>query len=272
LSKVIKAAQWEERPMVIKAPEPPKIKTSKDGRDAAGAGEQKPEFDVKAYKRRLAAVAAKEKRAAALMQKAKAESEKILQHAKNERDRLMAEARQECVELREDAARLGHEEGMRRGEEEGRDEAKKAMKEAIQNANKQAEKTLQDAKDATSDYLAKAEDDVTSIALAIVEKILPQHFIDVPQVILPLVQKSLEKVKDQKEINIHVAPDVYDLVLLARDEFRSRLTGTGAELTITSDESLVPGDCVIETPNGGVDARLQTQIELIRQAIEEVKA
>ena len=70
--------------MVIKAPEPPKIKTSKDGRDAAGAGEQKPEFDGKAYKRRLAAVAAKEKRAAALMQKAKAESEKILQHAKNE--------------------------------------------------------------------------------------------------------------------------------------------------------------------------------------------
>lgn len=271
MSKVIKAAQWEAKPMVIKAPDPPKVEVPEEENEQK-AGEQKPKFDVEAYKRRLAAVAAKEKRAAALVKKARVESEKILQQAKNERNRLMAEARQECVELREDAARLGHEEGLRRGEEEGRDEAKKAMKDAIQNANKQAEKTLKDAKDATSDYLSKAEEDVTSIALAVVEKILPQHFIDVPQVILPLVQKALEKVKDQKEINIHVAPDVYDLVLLARDEFRSRLTGTGAELTITSDESLVPGDCVIETPNGGVDARLQTQIELIRQAIEEVKA
>ena len=93
-----------------------------------------------------------------------------------------------------------------------------------------------------------------------------------PQIILPLVQKALDKIKDQKEINIHVAPAVYDLVLMARDEFRSRLTGAGAELSVTSDESLVPGDCVIETPNGSVDARLQTQIELIRQAVEDMKA
>lgn len=256
--------------MVIKAPKPPKVEAPES--DEKKGESEKAKFDEEAYKRRIAAAVAKERRAAALLKKAKEESEVILKKAKNERDRLMAEARQECVELREDAARLGHQEGFRRGEEEGRTEAEKAMKDAVQNANKQAEKTLQDAKDATRDYLSKAENDVTAIALAVVEKILPQHFIDVPQVILPLVQKSLEKVKDQKEIIIHVAPAVYDLVLLARDEFRSRLSGAGAELSVTSDESLSPGDCIIETPNGSVDARLQTQIELIRQAIEEVKA
>ena len=31
-----------------------------------------------------------------------------------------------------------------------------------------------------------------------------------------------------------------------------------------------PGDCLIETPNGTVDARLATQIELVRQAVKNV--
>ena len=194
------------------------------------------------------------------------------QEAQNERDRLLEETRQECEALKAQAREEGHKEGYAAGEAAGRQQAEADMAERIQAANTQAEKTLRDAKDATADYLAQAEDDVTRIALAVVEKILPQHFIDVPQVILPLVEKALEKVKDQKEIAIHVAPAVYDLVLMARDEFRSRLQGAGADLTIVSDESLSPGDCVIETPNGSVDARLQTQIELIRQAIQEVKA
>lgn len=250
--------------MVIRAPEPPKIVTEEI---AAEGG-----LDEEAQKNMLAEIAAKEQHADELLQNARTESEVLKQEAQNERDRLLEETRQECEALKAQAREEGHKEGYAAGEAAGRQQAEADMAERIQAANAQAEKTLRDAKDATADYLAQAEDDVTRIALAVVEKILPQHFIDVPQVILPLVEKALEKVKDQKEIAIHVAPAVYDLVLMARDEFRSRLQGAGADLTIVSDESLSPGDCVIETPNGSVDARLQTQIELIRQAIQEVKA
>ena len=34
--------------------------------------------------------------------------------------------------------------------------------------------------------------------------------------------------------------------------------------------ALKPGDCLIETPNGSVDARLATQIELIKRAVVDV--
>ena len=270
MSKIIKAAEWKEKPRVIKAPEPPK--PPEPERTEEEEKEEAPRFDEEAQAKMLAEIAEREKAADARVEKARTESEKLLQDAKGERDRMVAETRQECEELREEARKTGHAEGLKAGHEEGLKKAEHAMADAIQQANKKAEKTLKDAKDATRDYLLQAEEDVTSIALAVVEKILPQHFIDVPQVILPLVQQAIEKVKDQKEINIHVAPAVYDLVLLARDEFRSHLTGAGAELSVVSDESLVPGDCVIETPNGSVDARLATQLELIRQAIEEVKA
>ena len=253
--------------MRIAVPEPPKPPKSEE-EELAREGR----FDEEAQARMLAEIEEKEKRAQELLAKARKDSEALKQKTAGDCARMREEAEQECEELREDARRAGHEEGLKDGWEEGRQQAQQEMADAIRQANEKAEKTLKDARDATSDYLSKAEDDVTAIALAVVEKILPQHFIDVPQVILPLVQQALEKVKDQKEINIHVAPAVYDLVLMARDELRSRLSGAGAELSVTSDESLVPGDCVIETPNGSVDARLQTQIELIREAIEEMKA
>ena len=41
-------------------------------------------------------------------------------------------------------------------------------------------------------------------------------------------------------------------------------------IEIKSDESMQPGDCLLETPDGSVDARLATQIELIKQAVQGV--
>ena len=60
------------------------------------------------------------------------------------------------------------------------------------------------------------------------------------------------------------------MILMAKGEFQSMLTDGTAILEVVSDESLQPGDCVIETPNGGVDARLLTQIELMKNAIQSV--
>ena len=59
---------------------------------------------------------------------------------------------------------------------------------------------------------------------------------------------------------------------MARDEFRAMLTGGNANLEVQSDESLKPGDCLLETPNGSVDARLQTQLEMLKEAVKGVLA
>ncbi len=144
------------------------------------------------------------------------------------------------------------------------------MADLLNKANAQAEKTLADAKRATRDYVQQAEEDIVSIAMAVVGKILPQHFIDAPQTVLPLVQEALLKVREQKQLIIHVPPESFDMVLLARDEFRSLLTAGDATLDIHSDEALKPGDCLVETPNGSVDARLATQLALLEQAVRDV--
>ena len=43
-----------------------------------------------------------------------------------------------------------------------------------------------------------------------------------------------------------------------------------ATIEVLSDDSMKPGDCLVETPNGSVDARLATQIEMLKQAVKDV--
>ena len=261
MSKVIKYAQWKETPRSIEAPAAP---------SKPRAADDEPEVDEEALARLMEEISAKEQRAKEMIKEAEAQVSLLKQEGQAEYDRLMEEAKAEIEAQKEEARSKGYEDGLRQGREDGEKEIRQSLQEAINDANAKAEKTLRDAEEATFDYLQKAEADVVSIAMEVVEKVLPQHFIDVPQMVLPLVREALLKVKDQKRLVVNVPPGAYDFVLMARDELRQILTAGDAVLEIRSDEALKPGDCLVETPNGSVDARLATQMELIRQAVLEV--
>ena len=204
-----------------------------------------------------------EKKIKSKKQMTDAECERILREANESAEQIRTQAHDEGYQV-------GHEKGFDDGYKEGEKAAHDDLKEIIVNANAKAEKTIQDARNATADYFVRAEDDVARILMIAIEKVLPQHFIDVPKDILPVLREAINHVRDQKEIKVHVEPNSYDLVLVARGEFQSMLTDGTAVLEIVSDDALKPGDCVIETPNGGVDARLSTQIELMKNAIQSV--
>ena len=198
----------------------------------------------------------------------------LKQRTQAECDRILMEAKEDADLIFEDAKKDGHAKGFEKGYEVGHDNGEKnardELKSIIDDANKKAQKTIQDAKEATAEYFIRAEDDIAKIVIMAIEKILPQHFIDVPKDIIPVVREAIKYVRDQKEVKIHVEPDSYDLVLTARGELQTLLTDGTAILEVVSDDALKPGDCVVETPNGGVDARLSTQMEIVKDAVKSM--
>ena len=256
MSRVIKAAVWEENPHLIDVPPPPPPPREEGEAEA---------LSEEAVQNLLARIAEREQAMDERVKEAEIQVAVLHGEAEEERDRLLSEAQTQIENDRAEARAAGHAEGFAAGHAEG-----EAMAELIRTTNVQAEKTLRDAHDAMRDYLMQAEEDIVSIAMTAVERILPQHFIDVPQMVLPIVRDAILRVKDQKEVVVHVPPDSYDFVLMARDELRGLLTAGDTNLTITSDEAMKPGDCLVETPNGSVDARLQTQIEQLKKAVREV--
>ena len=261
MSRVIKAAVWEENPHLIDVPPPPPPPREEGETEA---------LSEEAVQNLLARIAEREQAMDERVKEAEIQVAILHGEAEEERDRLLSEAQKQIENDRAEARAAGHAEGFAAGHAEGEAAVREEMAELIRTTNAQAEKTLRDAHDAMRDYLMQAEEDIVSIAMTAVERILPQHFIDVPQMVLPIVRDAILRVKDQKEVIVHVPPDSYDFVLMARDELRGLLTAGDTNLTITSDEAMKPGDCLVETPNGSVDARLQTQIEQLKKAVREV--
>ena len=198
----------------------------------------------------------------------------LKQRTQAECDRILTEAKEDAELIFEDAKKDGHAKGFEKGYEVGHDNGEKnardELKEIINDANEKAQKTIQDAKEATAEYFIRAEDDIAKIVIMAIEKILPQHFLDVPKDILPVIREAIKYVRDQKEVKIHVEPESYDLVLTSRGELQTLLTDGTAILEVVSDDALKPGDCVVETPNGGVDARLSTQMEIVKDAVKSM--
>lgn len=223
----------------------------------------------KAREAMMAECRAQKKEAEQLLAKAKTDSAVMRADAEQETKAIIEDAHEQARHIMEDARTEGHEQGVAEGREEGIKQVREEEQQTILDANAKAEKTLADAKESCRLYVENAENKIASIAMEIVDRVLPQHFIDVPQIILPLVREALLKVKDQSEVHIRVAPSNFDLVLVARSEFQGLLEGQ-ALLEVHSDENLSAGDVVIETPNGNVDARLSTQLDMIRKSIQDV--
>ena len=252
---------WEEGARLIEPPPPPP-KPKVLPKELEGVTEE-------SLAERLEYVKEKESKAENLLEETRDKCAVMVQDAEYASKRSEMDARNLAEEIKEEAREAGREEGFKEGHKDGMKKAAEDCEDILAAANEKANSLMSAALEARKVYLQMAEDDITSIAMSAVEQILPQHFIDAPQIILPLVRKALMKVRDQAEVTVHVAPDAYEFVLMAQAEFQHMLEGQ-AVLLIQSDASLQPGDCVLETPNGNVDARLATQIELVKKAIREV--
>ncbi|MBE8954452.1 MAG: flagellar assembly protein FliH [Quinella sp. 2Q5] len=199
---------------------------------------------------------------------------KIREEARAEADKLIADTKREAEETLAAARKEGYDDGYAEGREigikDGREHIEDELADIVRQANDKAQQTIRDAKEQTSEYFIRAEDDIARIVNIAIEKVLPNLFREMPQAILPAVREAVRHVRDQREIKVHVEPYSYDLILMARSEFQSMLTDGTAIIEIVSDDALKPGDCIIETPNGNVDARLSTQLELMKSAVQSV--
>ena len=261
MSRIIRAALWQEEACVVEPPPPPP-KPKVLPKELEGVTEE-------SLAERLEYVKEKESKAENLLEETREKCAMMVQDAEYASERSEADARNLAEEIKEEAREAGKAAGFEEGHKDGMEKAAEDCEDILAAANDKAEALVSAALEARKTYLQMAEEDVTSIAMRVVEQILPQHFIDAPQIVLPLVRRALMKVRDQAEVIVYVAPAAYELVLMAQSEFQHMLEGQ-AVLLVKPDAALQPGDCVLETPNGNVDARLATQIELVKKAIQDV--
>lgn len=200
---------------------------------------------------------------------AAAEAEALVAAAREQAAAIVAAAAEEAEAQRRAAYEDGYQRGYAEGQAAGEAAARAEASGAIAEAASRAENILALARTQAAEALNGAERQMVELALAVAAKVLAREAAENPTTVLPIVRAALEKVQDQQQITLRVNPGCYDFVLAARPELQAALAGD-VQLAVAADSSLAEGDCVIETPFGLVDARLDTQLELVRTALRDM--
>jgi len=203
---------------------------------------------------------------------------KILQEAREEADRLKAAAqaeieawwqarREEDAVRTEEARRAGHEEGYREGLRLAEEEVRRQWEERLA----QARELVEQAYRAKENIIAESERFLVDLACGIAGKIVGKQLADAPELALRLIAEALSRRKEQGVIPLCVSPDQFAFVHAARDELAS-VMDSQAELHILPDPAVKNGGCIVRSSFGSIDARVDTQLAAIREALLQVAA
>lgn len=196
----------------------------------------------------------------AIIEKAREEAGRTLEEARREADRILGEAREAAEGLSSEAKSEGFDKGYKTGMEDALAKAQSFLDQAVE--------TLSEAKSAFSNMRTEAEPMLVAIAVDVAKRIVGEALACDPELVLSMVREGMAALDGEAEYVVRVKPAVKDLLDGWKENLRQE---SGAKrIEICADETLGDG-CLIRTPHGFVDARVDTQISNLAQALGEAR-
>jgi flagellar biosynthesis/type III secretory pathway protein FliH len=198
------------------------------------------------------------------LSQARAELEEELRRSQQRAEKTEAELQglqRDIDELRQDAVETGRETGYQAGQKEGRT----AFVQQLDRLDELIVRITQ----AHEESLATAEEEIVEVVFASVVKILGDTLIHADGVIAA-VRQSIKQLVSREQLTIHLSPEDKQLLETVAAESKEPLFGSAVE--IVSDERIELGGCLLQTRTGGLDARLEVQMQQLRDCLQNVAA
>ena len=123
------------------------------------------------------------------------------------------------------------------------------------------------AKQDVFEYIAP---DIMEISVDIAKKIIKKELESDPQAIINTIVEVLRTIsKSEPKISIRVRPQSVQLIKDTLPNITYQY-GIDSKISIIADPSIEDGGCIFQTNNGIVDASIDTQIEIIKKALEGI--
>lgn len=115
--------------------------------------------------------------------------------------------------------------------------------------------------------LEKAEHEALDLAFALARRIVGTTIELEPTLIGRIVEQVAQSARGRRSMVIRVHPE--DLSLVESQKTILAQSLEGAAIFYDDDATLSRGECVIETEAGRIDGRLETQLSILRRALEK---
>lgn len=193
------------------------------------------------------------------------EAELKLKEAEAQIEAWWNERRVEDVQLREELQRNAYDDGYQQGMSQAEEEIQAAYESTIA----EGASVLQQAYHAKEQILQEAEPFVVTVSCAVAEKIIDRQLTLDSDLVLELVRKQLSRKRESGRITLCVSPQNFAFVHAAREEL-SIAIDSQAELLVIPDASVKDHGCVIRSSLGSIDARINTQLEELKKALQHI--
>ena len=202
------------------------------------------------------------------------QADAMIARARAQADQIIAEARSERESLISDAAEIGRNNGDKQGREEG-------FAVGLENGRKQAHQehanrlaaieasfnaALAEFDGSRRRMFEEARRDVLRLALAIGRRVAKRAVEADERAAETQLVAALGMVFQPHRLLVLVSPGDVELINAATPALMSRFSDS-PHIEIRADQTLAPGECVVRTDDGEIDARLATQLDRIAETL-----
>lgn len=204
-----------------------------------------------------------------IIAQAQMEAQQIVSQAQLQAQQLVAEAQanlqQELEAVRQQAAEQGFQEGVQQGVAAGQQQGMAESAQRVEHLKMEFVELVL----ARRKVLAAMEPEIVHLAVEIAEKIVGMELATGREIITGIVKQALATLKERDEITIRVNPAEVDAIKANQAAYEAMIEGL-KRFEVIPDGAIEVGSCSIETNLGNVDARIATQLEAVRNGLDEM--
>ena len=201
------------------------------------------------------------------------DSEKeILDKARNQAQQILGDAREQAEILRERSYREGYDQGLKEGFQEAHREQREMLDAEIRSFQEDIAKVLESVSIEKTKMLEKYVDDLKRISLAVAEKIVQTSLQSSGDIVKRMILAATDKITRKQWAKIYITKCETGVSMEVDAEFLDALSGLSDNIKIITMDNGEAGTCIIELPDEIIDASVSTQLENIKDILNNVRA
>ena len=115
------------------------------------------------------------------------------------------------------------------------------------------------------------ENQLMDLVFSVSHKVIGTEIKTSPDILLSMLKKGFDKIKDAIEYEIKINPADYETIINKKDEIKEILKSPGS-VKFTKDEKIERGGCKIITEQGEISSEPGKQLDIIKSEIREREA
>lgn len=224
---------------------------------------------------RLTSEEAELQKAAGIIEGAKEESRQIMMRTNELTEKLLKEAREEAAQIKKKAFEEGYRQGFDHGVEEGNQRADETyaltVDEKLEDFRKDMDQALASVEQAKEACLKKYLDELKDCSVAVAEKVIRISLKSSGEIIKRMIVAETEKLKKTAWVKIYIEKSDYNMMTETDADVIHELSKLSDNIKFVVMEKENGGNCIIEMPEEIVDISVDTQMENIKEILENIR-